>query len=266
LAGFFSSNTILPKNRSPFYVFKRVLLSKFRIKKKYKDSSLGILWSLLNPLLYMIVLTLVFSKLFERTIENFPVYLLTGRLLFDFFSSSTTASMNSVIQAASLIKRVYFPKYIITLSKIISNFIFLLISLVVLALIMAFTRAPVTVNILFAPIYLLLQFFFCCGMGLLLATVTVFFRDVQHLYSVLTTMLMFASAIFYPAEIIPDKFHFILDLNPLFHFIDGFRTVVYHGLPAEPLNLLICASLALVSMIAGIVVFERSQDKFILYI
>ena len=91
------------------YTFLLRLLVRFEIKKKYKDSSLGILWSLLNPLLYMIVLTLVFSKLFERTIENFPVYLLTGRLLFDFFSSSTTASMNSVIQAASLIKRVYLP-------------------------------------------------------------------------------------------------------------------------------------------------------------
>lgn len=248
------------------YTFLLRLLVRYEIKKKYKDSFLGILWSLLNPLLYMTVLTVVFSELFKRSIENFPVYLLTGRLLFDFFSTSTSSSMNSIIKASNLIKKVYFPKYIVTLSKVISNFIFFLVSIVVMALIMAITRAPITVNIIYAPVYLLLLFFFCCGIGLLLASITVFFRDVQHLYGVLTTMMMFASAIFYPVEIIPDRFRFILDFNPLFHFIDGFRTVVYHGMPVEPLNLLICASLAIVSMMAGIVVFKRSQDKFILYV
>src|SRR5690606_24824281 len=127
------------------YTFLLRLLVRYEIKKKYKDSFLGILWSLLNPLLYMTVLTVVFSELFKRSIENFPVYLLTGRLLFDFFSTSTSSSMNSIIKASNLIKKVYFPKYIVTLSKVISNFIFFLVSLVVMALIMAITRAPITV-------------------------------------------------------------------------------------------------------------------------
>lgn len=248
------------------YTYLLRLLVRKDIKRKYKGSYLGILWSLLNPLLHMVVLTVVFSELFRMNIENFPVYLLAGKLIFDFFSSSTTASMNSIIQAAELIKKVYIPKYIITLSTVISNFVFFLISLLVLVFIMVVTRAPVTVNLLFTPIYLLLLFFFCCGIGLILATVTVFFRDAQHLYGVLTTVLMFTSTIFYPAEIIPAKFRFILDFNPVYYFIDGFRDVVHAGMPADPTNVLICAVLAVISMIAGILVFEKHQDKFILYL
>lgn len=248
------------------YYFLLTILVKKDIKKKYKGSFLGILWSLLNPLLNMIVLTIVFSTLFNRSIKNFPVYLLSGRLLFSFFTSSTTTSIKSVISAANLINKVYIPKYIITLSKIISNFIFFAISLIDLIVIMIATRADITLNIIYAPIYLLLLFVFTCGISLILATITVFFRDIEHLYGVFTTALMYASAIFYPAEIIPDKFQFILILNPMYYFIKGFRDVVYYGLPLQLSNLLICFFIAIISMIVGILVFEKNQDKFILYI
>ena len=240
----------------------RVLVSK-DIKRKYKGSYLGILWSLFNPLLHMILLTVIFSELFKLNIDNVPVYILAGKLIFDIFSASTTASMNSIIASAELIKKVYMPKYIITLSTIISNFVFFLISLAVLVLIMAVTRAPFTVHLLITPVYLALLFLFCCGVGLILATVTVFFRDVQHLYGVLTTLLMFASAIFYPPEIIPAPYQFVLEFNPVFYFVEGFRHVVHGGMPAEPANLLICAGLAVASLVAGVLTFEKNQYKFI---
>lgn len=264
-------SSLIQRYTTYFNTFKRyryllTLLVKKDIKKKYKGSFLGILWSLLNPLLIMIILTIVFSTLFDRHIENFPVYLLSGRLLFEFFSFSTTASMKSIISSANLIKKVYIPKYIITLSKVISNFIFFSISLIDLALIMFITKAEITLNILYAPIYLLLLFFFASGISFILATVTTFFRDMEHLYGVFTMALMYASAIFYPAEIIPDKYQFILTYNPLYQYIKGFRDVVYYGNSIDMNNLLVCLIIAIVSMVTGILVFEKNQDKFILYI
>ncbi len=253
------------KTFNNYFYLLRVLV-KMNIKKKYKGSFLGVLWSLINPLLDMIVMTIVFSTLFRRNIDNFPVYLLTGRLLFGFFSQSTKSSMNSIINSAKLINKVYIPKYIITLSNFIANFIFFLISLIALIIIMFATKAPVSPYILYSPFYLITLFFFSCGISLFLSTVTVFFRDLEHIYSVFLTVLMYASAIFYPAEIIPDKFRLILTLNPLYYFIEGFRDVVYHGIAPEMNNLLVCAAVAVVSMIVGIIVFEKKQDQFILYI
>ncbi|MEB3100929.1 ABC transporter permease [Ferviditalea candida] len=248
------------------YYYLLTLLVKKDIKKKYKGSFLGILWSLLNPLLNMIVLTIVFSTLFKENVHNFPVYMLSGQLLFGFFSSSTMGSLNSVISSASLINKVYVPKYIFTFSRLMSDFVFFAISLVDLLLIMIVTRADITINIMYAPIYLLLLLVFSSGVSLILATVTVFFRDIEHLYGVFITFLMYGSAIFYPASIIPDKFQFILTLNPVFYFINGFRNVVYDGFPVDSTNLMICLTLAVISLIIGIVVFEKNQDKFILHI
>lgn len=248
------------------YSYLLKLLVERDLKKKYKGSYLGVIWSLLNPLLYMIVLTVVFSTLFDRSIENYPVYLLCGQLIFGFFSSSTTSSMRSIYTGASLLRKVYIPKYIITISQILSNFIFFAISLIDLVLIMIITKSDITINILFAPIYLVLLFVFCCGVSMFLATIAVFFRDIEYIYGVFTTAMLYASAIFYPAEIIPDKYKFILDYNPIFYFIKGFRDVVYLGIAPDIQNVTTCFIIAVISMIIGIIVFEKNQDKFILYI
>lgn len=214
----------------------------------------------------MIILTIVFSSLFEISIDNFPTYVLCGRLIFDFFSQSTTASLNSIISSGHIISKVYVPKYIITLSKIISNFLFFMNSLVILIIIMLFTKAEFTLNILYAPLYFILLFLFCCGVGLILATITVFFRDMEHIYGVLTTALMYATAIFYPADIIPEKYQFVLTLNPIYYYVEGFREVVYLGNPIDIQNMLICLALGTISLVVGIIVFERNQDKFILHL
>lgn len=248
------------------YSYLLSLLVKKEVKKKYKGSVLGILWSLINPLLHMLVLTLVFSTLFGRSIENFPVYMLCGFLLFNFFSTSTQASMRSIIAASGLIAKIYLPKYIITLATILSNFIFFIISMVALIFIMILTDANITINIMYGPIYLILLFIFSCGVSLTLATVTVFFRDIEHIYGILMTALHYTSAIFYPADIIPDKYQFILTYNPVYYYIKGFRDVVYSGVAPEVLNILICGLLAVSSMIVGVIVFEKNQDKFILHI
>ncbi len=242
------------------------LLTMRDVKKKYKNSYLGILWSLLSPLLDMIILSIVFSSLLSRNVDNYPVYLLTGRLLFQFYTSGSTIAMQSIVAAAPLIRKIYIPKYILVLSKLCSNYIFFLISLIDLGLIMLVTGHNITWNILWGIPYMILIFIFTVGIGMALSAFAVYFRDTEHIYKVFTNALYFASAIIYPPEIVPQKYQFMLQFNPVFHFLQGFRRVTYYGLAPDTTNLLLCLAISLVSLILGVTYFKKKQDGFILYL
>lgn len=246
------------------YLLKELV--KRDIKIKYRRSVLGIFWSFLNPLLSMIVLTIIFSTIFAQNIENFPVYFLTGRLVFDFYSQGSKGAMKSIIKNAAIIKKVYVPKYMYSLGVILSSFVTFLLSLIVLFGVMIFTHVNFTIYVLYAiiPIFLLLMF--TIGAGLILATVTVFFRDIEHLYGVFITMLMYGSAIFYPASIIPEQFQFLFDLNPVYGIISLCRESFMYG-HAFPLDSLLYVSIWSAGLlIMGIFLFYKYQDKFILHI
>jgi ABC-2 type transport system permease protein/lipopolysaccharide transport system permease protein len=245
------------------YSYLLTVLIKRDIKKKYKGSILGIFWSLLNPLLHMIVLTVIFSMLFIRKIDNFPLYIVSGRLIFGFFTQGTTSAMNSIISSAPLIKKVYMPKYIIVLAKVTSAFIIFLISLIDLLFVVLITKAHFSIYFLLTPVYLLLLLLFVTGVGLLLATIATFFRDMTHLYSVITLIIMYMSAIFYPPEIVPENLQIIFLFNPVFHFIEGFRSLVYFNTLPSLSNLLYCSIVSIVFMVFGSYVFIKNQDKFI---
>ncbi len=248
------------------YSYLLTILVKRDIKKKYKGSTLGILWSLLNPLLQMTVLTIIFSTLFHNEIRNFPLYMIAGRLFFDFFSSGTNTAMRSIYGSANLLTKVYLPKYIMTLSRVIANFLIFCISLLDLLLVMIFTGAEFTIHLVYVPLYLILLLLFTSGVSLILATLATFFRDIEHLYGVFTMMLMHFSALFYPANIIPAKYHFLLQLNLLYYYISGFRQIVYNGGSPDFINLISCLIIAIISFVIGLIVFEKNQDKFIFYI
>ena len=236
------------------------------IKVKYKRSILGILWTLLNPLLSMFVLTIVFSNLFRYDIENFPVYLITGQIMFNFFAESTSMAMGSILGNASLIKKVYIPKYIFPLSRVLSSFVNLLFALISVIIIMIFMKVKITVSILFVPIAFMYILIFSIGMGLLLSSLNVFFRDIQHLYGVVLTAWTYLTPIFYPVEIIPEQFKWLIEINPIYYMISYFRECVLYGnIPSLQLNI-ICMIACLISIIAGLLAFYKNQDKFILYI
>lgn len=236
------------------------------IKLKYRNSFLGILWSMLNPLLIMLVLTFLFSTLFKNKIPNFPVYCLSGRLIYDYFAQATNQSMNSITGKSSLIKKIYVPKYLYTLSKVISSFIIFLISLIPLIVIMIVTHVKITKVFLLSFYPLICLFFICLGVGLVLATINVFFRDMQHLYSVILMIIMYASAIFYSADIVNPKYVFILNLNPIFPVIKVFRDCVLYGQITAYYSWILCAIYAVLSVIIGLIVFYKKQDKFILHL
>lgn len=236
------------------------------IKVKYKRSVLGILWTLLNPLLTMVVLTIVFSNLFRYDIENFPVYLITGQVMFNFFSESTSMAMGSIIGNSALIKKVYIPKYIFPLSRVLSSFVNLLFALVAVIILMIFMKIKITTAVLFIPLAFIYILVFSIGIGFLLSSINVFFRDTQHLYGVLLTAWMYLTPIFYPVDIIPIKYKWIVELNPLYYMVDYFRQCVLYGnIPSLQLNL-ICILACSISIIVGLWAFYKNQDKFILYI
>lgn len=251
------------------FVNYRDLLLEFvkrDIKLKYRNSILGILWSMLNPLLIMVVLTFIFSNLFKNKIPNFPVYCLSGKLVYDFFAQSTNQSMNSITGKSSLIKKIYVPKYLYPLSRVISSFIIFLISLIPLFIIMILMKVQVTSTIFFIFFPLICLFFICLGSGLILSTVNVFFRDIEHLYSIILLILMYASAIFYSIDIINSKYVGILNLNPIYPVISVFRDCVLYGNITDITSWILCAVYAILFTAIGLLVFYKKQDDFILYI
>lgn len=251
-----------------FNKYKRLLkeLVIKDIKLKYRRSYLGVLWTMLNPLLMMLVLTIVFSTLFKRDIPNFPVYLLSGRILFEFYSQGTKMGMNAVVGSSALIKKVYVPKYIFPLSKVLFAFINLMFSMVALVIVIVVTQMPVSWTILLAPIPLIYLLLFSIGVSFILGSYTVFFRDIEHLYSVALTAWMYFTPLFYPADIIPQQYQIIFKFNPLYYIIEMFRDVVMYGkIPTLQTNL-ICLAFSFSTLIVGVYVFYKKQDKFILYI
>lgn len=248
------------------YSFLLSQLIKRDISGKYKDSTLGLFWSFLNPLLSMIVLTMVFSLIFSGKIANFPVYLLSGKLLFDLFANATTGAMNSIKGNSEIIKKIYVPKYMFGIGIICSEFINFLISLIVLVAVMIVTGAPFYFSLIYSPIPIFFLLILTTGCGLFLATATTFFTDIKYLYGVLIMLLSFMTPLFYPIDIIPQQFLFAFKLNPLYAAVDCFRTIVLEGTFPHTTPLVYLIVTSIISLIIGIYVFYKYQDKFILNI
>ncbi|MDY8022726.1 ABC transporter permease [Paenibacillus polymyxa] len=233
-------------------------------KTKYKRSVLGVLWSFINPVLTMIVQYVVFSTLFKSDIPNFPVYLLTGIVLFNFFSEATDMGLMSIVGNSSLITKVYIPKYIFPVSRVLSSGINLLISLIPLLVVLFITKTHITPSILLLFFSLSCTVIFCIGMSFLLSSAMVFFRDIRFLWNVLIMLWMYSTPIFYPESIIPEQFLGIFKLNPLYHFIRFSRTVILEGVSPEPQAYIFCLIAAFVPLFVGIFIFKKTQNKFVL--
>ncbi len=244
------------------FLIKQLVLRDF--KTKYKRSVLGILWSFLNPLLTMTVQYIVFSTIFRSDIPNFALYLLTGIVCFNFFSEASSIALMSIVGNAPLITKVYVPKYIYPLSRVLSSSINLLFSLIPLLAVMLITGAPLRPALLLLPFGLICLFLFSLGIGLLLSTAMVFFRDTQFLWGVVSMLWMYLSPIIYPESIIPVKFLTLYKCNPLYHIIRFIRIILMDGISPEPKAYGLCIIASAVPLIIGAVVFKKNQDKFVL--
>lgn len=241
-------------------------LVKKDIKLKYRRSYLGILWTLLEPLLTTAVLTVVFSNLMDKGGKTFPVYILTGRLLYTFFANATKAAMKSIRSNSAMIKKVYVPKYIYPFSSILSNFVIFLISLVILFLATIVFRVMPTVYLLQIIVPLIMVLVLSMGVGMILATLAVFFRDLEYLWSVVLMLIMYTCGIFYYVDKLDLGEHaWIFNLNPLYLIIVNFRNAVF-GSPLNREALILSAIYSFGSLLVGILLFYKKQDKFILNI
>lgn len=249
------------------YKFLLFELVKKDIKLKYRRSYLGYLWTLLEPLLTTVVLTLVFGTLFGRSDDpTFPVYILCGRLLYSFFADATKAAMRSIRSNAGMIKKVYVPKYMYPLASIMSCFITFLLSLIVLIAAIFFFGVNLSLYQLQAFIPLFILFVMTLGAGLLLSTLAVFFRDLEYLWGVALMLIMYCSAIFYPVD--GDYEHLLpyLQVNPLFCVIFNLRKAILMGEWMDLKTLLYASVFSVVTLIIALIVFYKNQDKFILNI
>lgn len=245
-----------------YHFLLRQLISR-DFKHKYKRSLLGAFWSILNPLLTMLVQYIVFSTLFKNDIPNFSVYLLIGIVMFSFFTESCGMGIGSITDNAALLTKIYLPKYIYPLSRTVSSAINLSLSFIPLVLVILLTQVKITWAFLLLPFPIICLFLFTAGITLLLSSAMVFFRDTQFLWNVCSLLWLYATPIFYPESIIPSQLSLILKLNPLHHFIRFTRSIILGGVSPEPKAYLYCLIFSVGALFAGLFVFKKSQDKFI---
>jgi len=264
-------NNIIGNFKRYSFLMKQLIMRDFKVK--YKRSVLGVLWSLLYPLLMMGVMALVFSQMFKFKVEgvNYLVYLMTGLVMFNYFSEASNLSMSSVVTNFSLMTKVYIPKYIFPVAKALFvgiNFALTLIPLLLIILVTGSGDTKCVINIW----YLLLPYIFIClviftvGLGLLLSTISIFFRDMFYIYGICLTIWNYITPVFYDLSIIPESYRWLFKLNPLYTFINSAREIILHAKMPAFTDLLSCTAWAFGILIFGALVFKKKQDKFIYYV
>lgn len=242
-------------------------------KLKYRRSVLGVAWSVLNPLLMMIVMAVVFSTMFAAArggdIPNYPLYLILGNITFAFMSDSTTAAMHSIIDAAPLLKKVKVHRFVFPVQKALFALVNFAFSLVAVALVMLWFRIVPTWHIIWLPVCLVLLVAFCMGLGLLLSALSVFFRDVMHLWGVIITAWTYFTPIFWSINFI-DQMHpalqFLMRANPMYSYLAFMRDIFLYQTSPSLQTLLACAVWAVIALALGYAVFHKNEHKFILFI
>ncbi|MBQ9299665.1 MAG: ABC transporter permease [Clostridia bacterium] len=254
------------KNCIRYFPLLQNLISR-NLKKKYRRSVLGYIWCVLNPLMVMLIMNFVFSSMFRSSIDNYPVYLFAGRMMFFFITGSTQSMAGSIISNGSLMRKTRVPYHIFTLANFCSQIVDFGFSLIAFAIVLLITKTPITVHVLAFPAVVLEMFLFCYGLGMFLAQTNTFIRDVSYIYGLVTTAWMYLTPIFYSVEIMPANAHYIIThFNPAYAYLQMSRLVfLYHQWPTR--NLLVSGFLwgALMTVV-GVFTYIRSKDKLILYV
>lgn len=245
------------------YWFVVQQLTARELKRKYARSALGVLWSVLNPLLSMAVLSLIFSQMFRRSIENYPIYYLTGYLLWQAFTGTTNAAMTTLSDNRSLLLKVKFPMELFILTRGCTALINLGYSCAAYGVMLVVFRIPVSWPVVFLPVIVGCLFLFALGISYALAAAYVFYGDVQHLYSVLLTLWMYCSAIFYPADQLSGPIRQVVEINPLYLFIRCLRGAVMEARPPSWQDLLLMLLWGGGTYLAGWGVFRWFRTKLL---
>lgn len=243
------------------YAFVIRQLTARELKRKYARSYLGVIWSVLNPLLSMAVLSLIFSQLFRRSIDNYPIYYLTGYILWQAFTGATTSALTALADNRPLLLRVKFPISLFILTRVYTALINLLYSLAAYAVMLIIFRVGPKWTMLLSPVYIFFLFLFSIGISYLLATAFVFFGDIKHLYSVALTLWMYCSAIFYPVEQITGIMRAVILNNPLYVYILCMRKAVLYGTLPTAVQWLQMILWGAGMFLIGALVYHRNRNQ-----
>ncbi len=249
------------KERRKQYFFVIRELTSREIKRKYSRSYLGIVWSVLNPLLMMAVLSMIFSQLFQRSIENYPIYYLTGYILWQMFTGSTNAAMTTLIDNKMLLIKVKLPMEIFILARVYTALVNLGYSIVAYIVMLVVFGVKPDWTMLFSPVIILFLLIFSLGISFVLAMAYVFFGDVKHLYSVLLTLWMYCSAIFYPIDRMEGVIRKVIEFNPIFNYIDAMRNVVMYGILPPVWEIIRMVVWAIIVYAIGYCIFRKNKNK-----
>ena len=248
------------------FLLKQLIIRDFKVK--YKRSFLGVVWSLLYPVLTMSVMALVFTNIFKFSTPgvNYLVYLLSGLVMFNYFSEASNLAMSSVVANFSLINKVYIPKYIFPFCKCLFVGINFLLTLIPLYVIIILTGTGINIYHLFLPYVFICLLLFTIGIGFILSTIAVFLRDMFYIYGVVITLWTYLTPIMYDVSIIPEKFQIFMKFNPMYWFLDFARQIILYNQMPGVRNFIYCGVFGLGIFIIGIVIFKKNQDKFIYYV
>ena len=251
------------------FILRQLVSTDFKLK--YRRSVLGVVWSVLNPLLMMIVMSVVFSYMFRYNIENYPLYLIIGNITFAFMSDSTNQGMTSIINASSLLKKIKVDRFLFPVQKVLFALVNFAFSFVAVLAVMLWFHVMPTWHFILLPVCLLLLVVFCSGLGLLLSAAAVFFRDVMHLWGVVITAWNYLTPVFWDVQMLVDNHApwFVLAvvrLNPMYNYIQFMRDIVLWQTVPSFETVALCAVWAIAMIALGIFVFKKTEHKFILYI
>lgn len=249
------------KEQRKQYLFVIRELTSREIKRKYARSYLGIVWSVLNPLLTMAVMSLIFSQLFKRSIDNFPIYYLCGYILWQMFTGATNAAMTTLVDNKMLLIKVKLPMEIFVLARVYTALVNLGYSLVAFLVMLVVFGVNPSWAMLFSPVIVFFLLLFSLGISYMLAVAYVFFGDVKHLYSVLLTLWMYCSAIFYPVESLKGIIRMIIENNPIFSYIDALRQVVIYGQIPPTGEIVRMIIWGIVMYLIGYSVFKKHRNE-----
>jgi ABC-2 type transport system permease protein len=249
------------------FILRQLVAKDFKLK--YRRSVLGVAWSVLNPLLMMLVMAAVFSHMMRFSSEgipSYPLYIILGNVTFTLMADSTSMGMGSILGAASLLKKVRIRRWLFPVEKVLFALVNFTISLIAVLIVMFAVGVYPTWTVLLLPLLLLYLGMFCVGLSMLLSAVSVFFRDVMHMWSVVLTAWTYATPLFYPASILPDWMMALERFNPMYHYVGFMRSLLlYQEVPSLELNLA-CATCGIVALGIGLLVFRKTEHKFILFI
>lgn len=232
------------------------------LKVKYQSSVLGFAWSLLNPLLMMLVLYAVFSNVFKFQEEHFALYLLIGIIGWRFFSLGTTTAMTSIVGKPSLVTKIFIPREVLTFSMTMSAFVSSILEFAVLIPLLLILGASVSATILLFPAVHLLYFIMVYGISLILASLYVYFRDLNQIWDILLQMGIYTAPIIYPLSLVPQKYMFYYMLNPITRMMMMYRDILLYGTVPSTSDFLIVAGFGFGFLALGSMVFKKLSPRF----